>query len=416
MRGGYLRLSKYMGLNFSDLYQTILGIWTCSLAGFIFVKCKMFNPNDMPFLQYVIDACFIPALYFYMIANSKLTWENWKACFPVMVIQFFIHLVIFVFSFIGKSTSFAEKYFKAITSYGFSQWDVFAYQILDELGANQYQLIAVFYGILDEFIYFPVLKILVFYMRPGSMDMKLNHDKGKSSDNDQEQEEISDITDPEANPDTVKIEVEGSSESKSSSSEKVVDEDEEKLTLDKDGNPKDNLNIKNSDSSSELSASDEAPASLKFTLLWAWVNSRTICIIAALIYSATVKFKMPDYISELSKSLRAPSFPCLLFLLGVQVANTKLTVWTPGILLSIFERYVFCPLFMAGLCRAFKIDSLAAKGMIMMAMSPPSNRSHIAMGKSESMEKPKAIYAWTMLMWLPMAFIWGAIIIKTNIV
>ena len=239
------------------------------------------------------------------------------------------------------------------------------------------------------------------------MDLKLSKDQ----EDDQEQE-VDDIEDLEDNTD-VKIEVEGSTSS--NSSEQVHEEnDDHNEEVDESGNPTGDLKIKSMESND--SSDEEKPLSFGWTVLWAFCNSRTVLIVVGLIYSATVKGTMPDYINELAKSLRAPTFPAILFILGVQVANTKLNVWTPGILLSIFERYIFCPLIMAGLCRGLNIDSLVAKGMVMMSISPPNNRSHLAMGDSEAMEKPKAIYAWTMLLWLPMSFIWGAIIIKTNLV
>ncbi|EAY20806.1 hypothetical protein TVAG_391900 [Trichomonas vaginalis G3] len=151
-----------MVFTLKDLFQIQGALYIILVIGFVLAIFKVFTAPEVWPLYEVIRLSSYSAMAYNIIGNTKLTMENWKPYFPIAIAQLIIYLLIVIATFAIKSKSKLTAYIRFATSFAFQESTVFIYQILDVVFPTKYKVIAVMYLITEEFIYLPILKILMF--------------------------------------------------------------------------------------------------------------------------------------------------------------------------------------------------------------------------------------------------------------
>ncbi|EAY07040.1 Auxin Efflux Carrier family protein [Trichomonas vaginalis G3] len=380
-----------MAFTIKELFQIQAALYTIVLVGFILAMFKVFVPQEIwPLYEVVRLSCFA-AMMFNLIGNTKYSMANWKPFFPIFISQLIIHLAILAAAFIKKAESRVLTYIQYVTSFCFQECTIFIYQILDVIYPKQYNVIAIMFLLAEEFIYIPILKILLFVLNgPEEEEEDSDAVKKVPSDEDDELPEQDGVEGVEGEPDEIS----------------------------KDGNPNE---IKD-DQPSVPDPEDVRPEStekktttLKKTIIFAWVNPNTICTILGFIW-AGIGVKMPDlmtnFITDLSKCVSGS----MIFGIGAMVGGINMWRWHNFIPIVLCVNYVILPLLIIGFCRLFKVTTEQSRCVVLMSVSPTSLIALHQLPDSDDMIGPRIAFMWSALLWLPFQFIWGDILLYTSIV
>ena len=400
-----------MAWNISYTFQVLAAIFTIFVYVVILMKVKLFSISELLPVAYVIKTMLVPGLLFQVIASHRLNWETWKAFFPIAIPQFLSHLVVFIVCYFLKTKNFKKTYLIGLTSFAFQEYTVLIYSIVQHTVGSDYSIASVYGLLVEVFVYRPILNYLLYRIdlevheknqiinqSDPNKQKVTKHDsdsaQNKKADDGKDGVELEDIHDPE----NVK-----------------------NAPVDGTGNPDVTPDVKSEQhiaapSSEEEDDSDAQEPSLWRTLLFSWVNPSTVAIIAAFIYSATGSALL-DYFQDFTGDLRNASSGATMFLMAAIVTTTfqLFKVWSPLIPISLAYRYIVMPLIVGGLCKAFSVEPLMTKVCVLLACAPPSLVGYTSLDDSEEMNVPKAIFNWSVLLYVPAALCWSAITVETNL-
>ena len=120
---------------------------------------------------------------------------------------------------------------------------------------------------------------------------------------------------------------------------------------------------------------------------------------------------MVNLATDLSKCVSGVS----LFVIGGLCSSVNFKLFNLMAVLNLIARYVVGPLIVGGLARAFNIDPLIRKLLVLLSCAPVSLFAAKAMGYSNDTLIPRSIFFWSAALYLPVALIWSAILIETNL-
>lgn len=379
-----------MGFDYKDTFQVTGALYTIHIVGFICAKFKVFSPDDLWPLFEVTSLCYYPGLLFLMIGQNKLDIDTWKPFFPVAITQLFFHIVSIIVAYFTKKDNFYISYLKAVTSIGFQEYTVYAFVFIQVIVGDKMRILSVFYLIAENFIYLPILKILIFLLDRATdavSDVETPNEENHIEEDSLEehdgvvQEEIDDLGNPKA-----KVTSTDNAENENPNKGKEEEEEEEK---------------------------DERPT-FKSTLIKAWVKPSTVLIIVGLIWSATGA-SIPDILVNLTTDLSKCVTGVTLFVMGGLCATVDFKQFNVWVVLALAARYIVGPLLVGGLSRAFDLPSLTRKLLVLASCAPVSLTAAKAMGDSDETLAQRSMFFWSVALYLPAAFIWGAILIETNL-
>lgn len=376
-----------MAFTIKDLFQIQGALYTLILIGFILAKIKLFMAAEIwPLYEVVRLSCF-SGMIFNLIGNTKLTMYNWKPFFPIAIAQLVIHILVVIATFAVKSDNRLITYIRFVTSFSFQECTIFIYQILDVIFPGKYNVMAIMYLLCEEFIYMPILKILMFILIGGPEDESTTEEPKAEEEEDSLQEADG---------------IEGFEEDNMDRND-VEDVEENK----------DETKDEKKDDTKPLEP-EVKPPTLKSTIITAWVNPNTICAILGFIWAATgitMPALMKNFVTDLTKCVSGS----MIFGIGAIVGNINLWRWHLFIPITLVVNYILFPLLVGGFCRAFKIPHEQSKAAVLLACSPTSLIALHRMPDSDQMIGPHIAFMWSALLWLPFAFGWGAILLYTNI-
>lgn len=395
-----------MGYDFdmNSLYQMVAALVTVLIVGFILVKIKLFHIEQFWPFHHLVNIIFYPGFIFYVIGTSSFTMESWKPFFPVVILQFLTHLVIFLVCFFSKHPDLSTRYLKAVLTFGFSEYTAFVYQITLVVVGDQYSLICVFYMIMDIFVYYPILRYLIWTRSKISEELnepleqidEANEKMEELEKDEQNNEEYDAAGNPldekEPNGDEITEQVED-----------VDKKDEESLKVDEE--------LENEKEFDEADEFKTRP--LWKMLLLSFVSSRTLSVVAGIVWSATGA-KFPELIRQFSSDYRYSICATVLTIAGGYCASIGPGKFTPLIFVSVAVRYIVQPLCMAGLCKLFGISSIVTKMCMLMSCAPISINAFKRMENTEDWELPKTIVFWTYIFYIPVIFTWTLILFETS--
>lgn len=395
-----------MALSYSDAGQVLAAMFTIMAWGFFLIKVKMFKISELWDLQYLVDVVLMPGLLFQIIGSNKLNMDTWKSFFPIAILQFVVHLITWIFLYFMKSSDKLKTYIKYATTYAYQEYTAYLYQFVQHTVGKSYTTLCVHYLIMDSFIYKPILKIILFYLNKQIEELNESSDQ-KDTKPLKKGRRLSEMI----------------SKAAEAEAADAAEDGNELENIDHDGNPKPDLHEDSESKPANKEKLDDEeeedkqePPSLTKTLVFAWVNSTTICTILGFIWSA-IDIDMIDFLSDFSGDFEKASCGAVMFIAGAIVAEnlSYFKVWSPQIIISLVYRYIIMPLIAGGLCQAFKISAYATKMCVLMACSPISLNSARIMNQYDDMDEQKAIFNWTVVAYIPVQFCWLAIIIETNL-
>ena len=403
-----------MAWNISYTFQLLAAIFTIFVYVFILMKVKLFSMSELIPVTYVIKMMLIPGLLFQVISTHKLNWETWKAFFPIAIPQFVTHLVVFLVCYFLKTKNFKKTYLIGLASFAFQEYAILIYAFVQHTAGTDYTIASVYGLLLDVFLYRPILNFLLYKIDKEIHEKKeiINQsdpNKPKATKKDESTDSLN-----KANKDDKKDGVE---------LEDIHDPEniKDKTPIDGAGNPDITPEIKEEEHiaappSEEEDESESNIPCLWKTLLFSWVNSSTIAIIAGFIYAATGS-ELLDYFQDFTGDLRNASAGATMFIMAAIVTTSLplFKVWSPLIPLSLAFRYIILPLIVGGLCKAFSVEKLMTKVCVILACAPPSLVGYTSLDDSKEMDVPKAIFNWSVILYVPFALCWAAITVKTNL-
>ena len=406
-----------MFFNYENTLQTVGAMWTVSLIGYLCFRFRVFSFHDLGPILEVNLLCFLPGLVFLHLSRHKTTYDEWKPFFPIAICQLIFHLIALGLAFIlKKKNNFIMQYLKTVASIGFSEYTVFIYYVIDVVAGTQYQILAIFYLVLQEFIYLPIFKVLHFLVFHKDSYDNENGSKsiGKFKNDNEDEHNLSDIESQQNN------------EGKSSNNEHhdeydlpeadgVVMDHQDKVIIDKEtGNPVHIVTERPANTEEEEEEQLEKETSLLMAIVKAWVNPTTICILVGIIWGAT-GVTVPDILVNLANDLGKTVSGVILFLMGGYCSTIPIksfSVWTVPV---IFYKYVVCPLIVGGFCKLFKLEKLVTQIVVLMACAPLALPPIKSLGISEQTKNARGIYLFTTILYLPFSFLWTIVLIETNI-
>ena len=409
-----------MDFSYENTLQTVGAMWTVALIGYLCFRFKVFSFQDLGPILEVNLLCFYPGLVFLHLSRHKLTYDEWKPFFPIAICQLIFHLIALVVSFvIKKKSNFIMQYMKTSAAIAFNEYTVFMYYVIDVVAGTNYQIIAIFYLVLQEFVYLPIFKVLhflIFHKEHYPSDAGSSK-IGKMKPDNEDEHDLSDVEAPPVKNGKTATK-DGHDEYDLPETDVVMVDHSENVTIDKTtGNPiqiEKDTERPSTDDGEEEEEQLEKETSLLMAILKAWVNPTTICILIGIIWGATGA-TVPDILVNLANDLGKTVSGVILFLMGgycSTIPAKSFSVWT---IPAILYRYVVCPLVVGGFCKLFKLEKITTQLVVLMACAPAALPPFKSLGISEQMRKARGIYLYSTILYLPFSFIWTAILIETNI-
>ena len=421
----------------SDVYQMLGSVCTVPFLGVIFYLVKMFDLTQYFALLHLTNLVFYPGFYFWVFGKSSMTWESWKAFFPIAICQIFVHLVIFLVCYFRKPKDFLMTYYKTVVSWGFHETTVLAYNICDVVLGQQFDVICVYYNLLDNFVFYPLLKMVLWkiYKREEEENQQANQNDDDSLSDIPVKEDVEIIPETKPTKSTINNDTgiedinQGSDEVELSEQINQEHNEQRNVGVDDAGNPDVTAEITSHDVEAAQKEEEEKsePAldtkkvdniynrTLLSMNLHSWFNARNIGIVAGIIWSIwAVTF--PEVFNQYFGDLRTAVCSSILSICGALCAHIGIKTISPMILLNVAYRYILYPLVIAGLAKAFGLSSLATKASIFSSCSPMSINVAKRFVEQKDMELEKAYFFWSYVAYIPFIFIWGLILNETNFV
>ena len=391
----------------SHTFQFLAAVFIIFLYALIMMKVKLFNLSELLPLNYAIKIILVPGLLFQVIASHKLNMDTWRAFCPIAIAQFLSHAVIFLVCFFLKTKNFYRTYLSSLVIFGFQEYSLLIYQYVQHTVGSNYSIVSVYALIAEAFIYRPILNYILYKIQldkyhrnetinqhdPNKIKSKSNAQKKETKENKNENE-LEDIQD--STNDSQKAEVDGAGNP--------------------DITPEVNEEAHGVQSTEEEDETELEKPVLWKTLLFSWVNSTTIAIICGFIWSG-IGIDLIDYLQDFTGDLRNAASGATIFVMGAIVANSLelFKVWSPLIPISIVYRFIIMPLIVGGLCMAFNIEAFMTKISVMAACAPASLVGYSSLDDDEDMKVAKSIFNWSVLLYVPAALCWSAIVVETNL-
>ena len=427
-------MSEY---NASDLYQMIGSLCTAPFIGVIFYFVKMFNITQYFASLHLVNLVFYPGFYFWVYGKSSCTWESWKAFFPIAICQIIVHVCIFLATYLQKPKDFLTAYYKNVVSYGFQETTILAFNISNVVFGEQFNVISVYYSILDAFLFYPLLKILVWkiYQRDEAQKEQVDqHDPEKQKKKENIEEEVEIIPETErkttyqSNNEGFEDINQGSDEIELSSEIDADHERQKQVGVDDAGNPDVTADITNKNIEAAKKEEEEEAEpfnakeadninarSLKTMLIHTYMNFRNIGILAGIIWSIwAVDF--PQFFTQYFGDLKNAVCSCILAVTGALCAHFKLPVFSPWIIVNLAFRYIAYPLVIYGLCKAFGVGVVATKMCMLSSCAPISINAAKRFVDQKDLDLQKSFFVFSWIMYIPFIFIWTVIVTETDFV